>query len=120
MVTRPGFTLVEVVVALTLLSVAVLSLAASGGLAAGLLRTAEREEAAARLAGSLLDSLVLVPEPGTGTLTRDHLLARWRGSRGTTVEVWVSYSDAGTARIHYWTARSLGDLPVAPPPPASP
>lgn len=120
MVRRPGFTLVEVVVALTLLSVAVLSMAASGGMAAQLLRTAEREEAAARLAGSLLDSLVLVPQPGTGTLTRDHLLGRWQGSRGGTVEVWVSYPDAGTSRIHYWSARSLGDLQVAPSPAATP
>jgi prepilin-type N-terminal cleavage/methylation domain-containing protein len=110
---RAGFTLVEVLVSITVLSVAVLCMAASGALAAGLLRTAEREEAAARLAGSLLDSLVLVPDAGSGTVSSGDLFARWEGSRGGTIAVWVSYTDAGSPRVHYWSARSLSDLPRA-------
>jgi prepilin-type N-terminal cleavage/methylation domain-containing protein len=115
MVNRAGFTLAEVIVAITLLAVGVLSLAASGGWAAGMVRTAQREEAAARLAGALLDSLVLVPNVEPGSLTRGGVLAEWSSGPGDAITLSVRYSDAGTPRVHLWEARSLERLQGLPP-----
>jgi len=113
-VRRGGFTLVEVVVSITLLSVTVLTLAASGALAAGVIRTAEREEAATRFAGSLLDSLVLAPEPGGGTVVNGDMVANWSGAGGGPITLSVSYQDAGSARVHRWSAHSLAGLRFLP------
>jgi prepilin-type N-terminal cleavage/methylation domain-containing protein len=113
MVKRPGFTLVEVVVSITLLSVAVLAFAASGALAAGLLRTAEREDAATRLAASLLDSLALVPDPGAGLMVQGAMAASWSGTRSGSIALSISYVDAGQPRLLRWSGYSLADLPAS-------
>ena len=119
MVTRGGFTLVEVVVATTLLAVGVLTLAASGGLAAGLIRTAQREEAATRLAGTLLDSLALASQPGSGSVTSGALQAHWEID-GRTIELAVEYQDGGVQRVHRWVSQSLPRLPRLPASQAAP
>ena len=111
---RGGFTLVEVVVSITLLSVTVLTLAASGALAAGVIRTAEREEAATRFAGSLLDSLVLAPEPGSGTVTSGDMVAHWSGAGGGSITLSMGYQEAGIARVYRWSAHSLAGLRFLP------
>jgi prepilin-type N-terminal cleavage/methylation domain-containing protein len=103
-VNQRGFTLVEVLVAIMLLSVAVLTLAASGALAAGLIRSAQREEAATRLAAALLDSLLMEPSPSSGTAIEGSLTAVWSGPPLT---LSVSYRDAGRVRVYTWEARGL-------------
>jgi len=119
MVKRSGFTLVEVLVAATLLAVGVLSLAASGTLAASLIGTAQRDEEAARLAGTLLDSLVLVPEPGHGTSYIGNMVAQWSGAAGGTITMTVRYGDSGRPRVRRWTASSLSRLQAMPPAPGA-
>lgn len=59
MVSRAGFSLVEVIVAMVLLSVGMLAIAGSGVLAAQLLREAEAQEEMMTRATSVLDSLVI-------------------------------------------------------------
>ncbi|NJD11734.1 MAG: type II secretion system protein [Gemmatimonadetes bacterium] len=115
MVSRGGFTLVEVIVATTLLSVAVLCVAASGTLASSLLRTAQREEAAARVAQSLMDSLVLTPDPRAGTRADGPMTVTWSAAAGGEVIVWVGYEDGGTRRVLCWRGRSLVRLQRLPP-----
>lgn len=113
---RPGFTLVEALVAVVLLAVGVLALAATGAFAAGLVRMAHREEAAARLASTLLDSLVHEP-PASGSLVLADLEARWSADAAGAVVLVVSYGDAGRRRFHRWEAMRLarvGQLRVPP------
>jgi prepilin-type N-terminal cleavage/methylation domain-containing protein len=71
---KPGFSLVEVIVAMVLLSVGLLGVAGSGLLAAELLREAEVREDMLNRASSLLDSLLANEVTGAGMLP----LARYR------------------------------------------
>ena len=66
MVAREGFSLVEIIVALTLLSVAMLGIAGSGLLATRLLAQAELHRTATTRAVSILDSLVMNDIVGSG------------------------------------------------------
>lgn len=116
MVRRAGFTLVEVLVATTLLSVAILTLCATGALACGLIRTAQKEEAAARIAGTLLDSLMHAASPGSGTLAEGGVVVAWKAEASGAITLSVSYADGGVRRAHTWTGRSLRFLPELPPP----
>jgi type II secretory pathway pseudopilin PulG len=110
MVKRGGFTLVEVIVAISLLTLAVLTFAASVTVAAAMLRSAGREEAAARLAASLLDSLLLEPAPGSGSVRNGDLTAEWSGAAGGHVTLSVSYEEAGRRQRHTWSGQSLSAL----------
>lgn len=71
---KQGFSLVEVIVAMVLLSVGLLGVAGSGLLASQLLREAELREEMLYRANSLLDSLLINEVKGTGT----EQLARYR------------------------------------------
>ncbi len=83
MVKRPGFGLVEVVVAITLLGIGVMSVGASAAFASRILRMAENQEAAARLAGALVDSLAMAASAVAGESGADRFRAVWRtGSDG--------------------------------------
>lgn len=64
---RAGFSLVEVIVALLLLSVGVLSIAGTGLLAGRMLRQAELREEMLTRAHNLLDSLVIAQDTGSGS-----------------------------------------------------
>jgi len=77
MVTRRGFSLLEVIVALTLLSIAMLAVASSGLLAARLLSQAEAAEMTAVRAQSVLDSLVINNVRGSGRLVADGYRIEW-------------------------------------------
>jgi prepilin-type N-terminal cleavage/methylation domain-containing protein len=96
---KNGFTLVEAIVALTLLAVGLLGAAATQSLAARLLREAEARAGAVVLAGAVLDSLLTVQVPQGGTRVERRYQARWiteaRGS-ATSIELEVQYHD-GTA-----------------------
>lgn len=78
MVARPAFSLVEVIVAMTLLSVGLLSVAAGGRLAASMLRGSELQEETLHRASSLLDSLVANEIEGSGTLGSDRYYIEWQ------------------------------------------
>jgi len=71
---RHGFSLVEVIVAMVLLSVGLLGVAGSGLLAGQLLREAEVREDMLNRASSLLDSLLVHDANGAGSVP----LARYR------------------------------------------
>jgi len=113
MVNRPGFTLVEVIVALTLLSVGVLGLAASAGFAAAMLASAQRLEAATRLGSVLADSLVHAPDVSAGELSRGPMRAEWSESAGL-ISLTVSYPDSRGWRAERWVAHRLSALDGLP------
>lgn len=72
MVTRSGFSLAEVVVALLLLSVVAIGVAGAGVAAAQMFTRAELHERLLREAEAVLDSLVLMPANGAGSrMVRD-------------------------------------------------
>jgi prepilin-type N-terminal cleavage/methylation domain-containing protein len=73
----PGFTLVEAVVALTLLAVGLLGAMATQSLAARLLREAEAHAGAVALAGAVLDSLLAVPSPTAGERRESRYRVHW-------------------------------------------
>jgi prepilin-type N-terminal cleavage/methylation domain-containing protein len=87
---RPGFSLVELVVALTLFSVGVLGLAAAAATTQRAFAAAESMERAARAAAAVLDSLVRTAQlDGAGE----------RSAYGTHVR-WNVATDSLFARIH--------------------
>jgi len=99
---RPGFGLIEVIVALAVLAVGVLGTVGTAHVAARGRREAEARERAAALAGELLDSLAFVASPVDG----DRWVRSYRGSwairphgGGRVVELVVEYRD-GTADRH--------------------
>ena len=72
-----GFSLVETMVAITLLSIGLLGVASSAGLAAQLLRQAELRERAALEATQLLDSLVHARPLSAGYVYKRPLTYSW-------------------------------------------
>jgi prepilin-type N-terminal cleavage/methylation domain-containing protein len=98
---RAGFTLVEAVVALTLLAVGLLGAAATQSLAARLLREAEARAGAVVLAGSVLDSLLSVPAPVGGEREEARYRVRWTAEDRdplTTIVLEVEYHDGSAPR----------------------
>jgi prepilin-type N-terminal cleavage/methylation domain-containing protein len=79
---RPAFSLVEVIVAITLIGVAVASVTASSAFASRALRAAEDREAVVRLGASLLDSLTAMNGPVAGTRSYDQFDAQWEADAG--------------------------------------
>lgn len=110
----PGFSLVEAIVALTLLTIGVLGAAATQSLAARLLREAESRADAVSFAGSILDSLLMVPAPAGGVRDQGRHRARWsteaRG-RGTLVELEVEYLAGAGTRVVRFEMLHLSPLP---------
>src|SRR5690606_29326629 len=74
---RPGLSLVEAIVALTLLAIGLLGALATQLLSARLLREAEARAGAINLAGAILDSLHAVPAPTAGERYEAGYLVRW-------------------------------------------
>lgn len=97
---RPGLSLVEAIVALTLLAVGLLGALATQVMAARLLREAEARAGAISFAGAVLDSLTAIPNPSPGERHDTRYLARWSTAPGdelTRIEIEIEYHD-GTAR----------------------
>ncbi|HEY0306270.1 MAG TPA: type II secretion system protein [Longimicrobiales bacterium] len=67
MVTRSGFTLAEVIVAMALLSIAALGVAATALVAVQSFTRAEMHESVLREAEAILDSLLALPNNSAGT-----------------------------------------------------
>lgn len=85
MVTRPGFSLIEVIVAMTLLSVGMLAIAANGLLAARLLNDAELQEEIAIRTQSVLDSLVVNDVNGNGRIDAGVYRIEWTAAAESVV-----------------------------------
>jgi prepilin-type N-terminal cleavage/methylation domain-containing protein len=97
MVIRSGFSLIEVVVALTLLSVGLLAVAGSAGSAAALFRQGEQQEEAAFAALQLLDSLALAPNPTAAQTKRGAFQLEWTVMRsGRALDLMVSVTVPGS------------------------
>ena len=115
MVMRRGFGMVEVVVAMTLLGIGVISVSAGAAFSSRLLSLAETEERAARLAAAVLDSLAALPEWTAGTAVQDRLRAGWdAGQAGTEARVVVTIPDQPGFASTYMTTTPpmLNALPL--------
>ncbi|MBX6362835.1 MAG: prepilin-type N-terminal cleavage/methylation domain-containing protein [Gemmatimonadetes bacterium] len=84
---RPGFTLVEVAVALGLIALAALTAGAAATLSAGALARAEAREAATAAAELVLDSLAQEVDPRPGSRVVDGVPVEWSVTGGGTVRV---------------------------------
>ena len=94
--TRAGFGLVEVIVAMTLLAIGIVSVGAGAAFSTRVLRTAENEEDAVRIAESILDSLMSVPQATSGSAVSGRFLARWE-SGGSEFTVTITPLDGAAA-----------------------
>ena len=90
---RDGFGLVELIVALTIFAIGILGLAATAVLAARAFNESDGIERAARLAETLLDSLVRADAVQDGQLHRSGVTAAWTVAHDSTV-------DLITLRVH--------------------
>lgn len=96
---RAGYTLVEVIVAMTLLAVGLVGIVAMEGLAVRWLREAEAHSDAIEVAGTVLDSLLTVAVPEAGERTESRYQVRWATEpvgMMTRIDLEVAYHD-GTA-----------------------
>ena len=106
---RPAFTVVELLVAIVVLTIGVLALAATAGLVAGHVGDGGRLTGAAYAARTLLDSIATMPCTlvTSGASSRGGVTMSWtvaRDSVSATVEVVVrSALRRGTARDTYHT-----------------
>jgi Tfp pilus assembly protein PilV len=102
MVTRGGFGIVEVIVALTLLSVGMLGVAASAIMASRLLRAGEASERDALAALEVIDSLVLAENPTGGARQAGQRYLAWRVATDSLpllrIEVDVTAADGSSQR----------------------
>jgi prepilin-type N-terminal cleavage/methylation domain-containing protein len=126
MVTRSGFGLVEVIVAITLIGIGVMSVAGSAAFANRTLQNAEDQEAAAQLAANVLDSLSYAVPVIAGTRADGRLTARWTPTGADSVRVDIIRTDSpddSVVVMHAATrAATLLSLPLPPSlaPPADP
>lgn len=116
-----GFTLAELVVAVTIFAVGVLGSAGLLALAARTLAQAEALARAGALVREIADSLALGPIAGDGERSFPGGTARWtatRGSRLTTVTVTARFTVAGRADSVMTRIVVADSVPVLPPAPA--
>jgi prepilin-type N-terminal cleavage/methylation domain-containing protein len=115
MVKANGFSLAEVIVALTMLSVAVLSVSSAAAAGARWLREAEAETGAALFGSALLDSIAADARPGVGQDSSTRYQANWTvtDSAGSLiVKLAVSYIDGTRARAVALETRTAPKLPL--------
>jgi prepilin-type N-terminal cleavage/methylation domain-containing protein len=110
---RSGFSMVELVVALTLFSVGILGLASAAVLAQRQLAAADAIERSARAAAAVLDSLVLEPSLADGRSSQHGATVRWTvavDSFLTTIVADVEVGDGVHTRRVEFRASQLHDL----------
>jgi prepilin-type N-terminal cleavage/methylation domain-containing protein len=109
-VRRAGFSLVELIVAMTILSLGVLVLAAAGSYAQRSFAAAESVERAATAAALVLDSLMHVAVPADGARVHDEVRVSWttRTAGGLlVVRADVKFADGGRShRIVFHASRA--------------
>ena len=93
---RRGFTLVEVVMALLVVEMAVVGVLGTMALAARTLRRAERLEAATGRAEAVLDSLRRGAAPGSGRDVFDDVAVVWTVDSAGAVELTATDEHGGT------------------------
>ena len=102
MVKQPAFALIEVIVALTLLGLALLGVTGSALLAARVLREAEATERGALQALQIIDSLSQLPNAQNGARQAGRLQLVWQISQDTSgvtlLDVTVSQRDGRDLR----------------------
>jgi prepilin-type N-terminal cleavage/methylation domain-containing protein len=102
MVMRRGFSLIEVLIAMTLLSVALLGVAGSAAMASQVLRQAQMRERSTLEALQIIDSLTREPQPVPGQRLIGNLTLRWvvtRSSNGTdAIDLTVEYLEGNAIR----------------------
>jgi prepilin-type N-terminal cleavage/methylation domain-containing protein len=119
MVTR-GFTLVEVIVSLTLVGICALGITAATILAGHTLGAAHARAGAALLLASIADSLLLEPVPEPGTRVEGRYRVSWTVvpvPGGSRIELSASYHDGRGSRsvplvlLHAPPPRRIGGRP---------
>lgn len=80
---QSGFSLAEVIVAMTLLSIGTLAVAATGFVSAQAFSRAELQERVLREAEAILDSLVASPQSGAGARTMHGASLVWTAADST-------------------------------------
>ena len=107
---RRGVSLIEVEVALVLLATGFLASLALVTRAGGLMRAAEAEEGAGRVAGEVLDSLTQHGAPLPGMLARGRYAVSWSESRDTMgvtlISLIIGYDDGSRLRADTFAARA--------------
>ena len=83
MVTRPGFTLVEVIIAMALLAIAALGVAATALVAVQSFTRAEMQESVLREAEAIMDSLLALPDNSAGTKPIHAARLSWNAADST-------------------------------------
>jgi len=101
MVSRHGFSLPELVVAMTVLGVGVLGAAATAALAARLLREAAARETAVAAAALVMDSLLEASSLEPGERDVDRARIRWRihgSGEAARIDMTVEFQDGTRTR----------------------
>lgn len=99
---RPGFTLVEVMVAVVVFAAGVLGAAATASLAVRTLREAEAQEGAVAIVGAVLDSLAQLESAGAGERREARYRLTWsarRAGRATALDLTIRYHDGTAQRL---------------------
>lgn len=112
--TRPGLSLVEMVVALTLLAIGLLGALGTQLIAARSLREAEARTGAIDLAATIIDSLQGVPDPLPGERREGRYQVLWSVEPGggiSRIEVRVEYHDGRADRELNFEATHAPALP---------
>lgn len=113
---RAGFSLVEVIVAFTLLTVAMLGLAAVTTLSTTSLRASLVQERAVRHAAALLDSLTFAPGGGTGSVEVDGVTYTWDAPAAPGTRIRLTTTAPGPPPFTLeLTARRIGVAPAVAP-----
>ena len=102
MIARPGFGLIELIVALTILAVGVLGLTAAAVTAHRAFLTADALQRAGTAAAIVIDSLMREPRPGSGARSIEGARVQWSSvsvaADLTDVAVVVEVAAAGATR----------------------
>lgn len=113
MVRRSGFGLVEVIVAMTLLGIGVLSVAGSAAYATRMLRIAEAREQATRIAEILLDSLAFSGSAASGERNVEQFHIQSSAADGSILVHVASIPDTTIVSLRFEAAQ-LPALPALP------
>lgn len=115
---RPGHSLPELMVTVTLLGVTLGGVAASSIVGARRATDAVRRQEAARLAESVLDSLVMAPATADGARRDGSWRIRWTVGPGAVIEVAVESAVDGL--VVALSGRAIPNVPPLPDPPPGP
>jgi prepilin-type N-terminal cleavage/methylation domain-containing protein len=111
---RPGFSLVELIVAMVLLSIALVALAGTTVVAQRTFAGAAADEAAVHAAAAVIDSLLAESAPASGSRLAGRILVEWMAtsdSAADTFQVTAHVRDGAVPRLLEFTARRARSSP---------